>query len=100
MEGPYYIVPGVIINLTAQSPIQVRYGVVVNLADFHYMTSAAPGSIPGIEVSFFFFFQTPKGNTFFATQAEKAKYCLLMLLKSPKKPRSEFHVLRHKLKER
>lgn len=48
-----------------QFSISVRYGVVVNLADFHYMTSAAPGSIPGIEVSFFLF-QNLRGNPFFA----------------------------------
>lgn len=33
--------------------IPVRYGVVVNLTDFH---SVAPGSIPGIEVLFLLFF--------------------------------------------
>lgn len=44
------------------TPIQVRYGVVVNLVDFHlssfedYLTSTAPGSIPGIEASFYFIF--------------------------------------------
>lgn len=40
----------------------VRYGVVVNLVDFHwssfedYLTSTAPGSIPGIEGLFFLLF--------------------------------------------